>query len=241
MIISCPACETQFNVDALKLAPSGRKVRCAKCVHIWRVGPDGLEVAEEPPASAAEAEAPPAKADLPEESVLQETATGELEPASSELPEVDEEAAAAEDFAEDGGAEEAADEEAADEDAAAEESADENQDAGEKSVLLAGGEKSEGNGGQSSDAEKTALANLAATQKALKNRKKPKGGLTRVLFLLLLLLLAVLGALALANSRGLISLSSLGSAGARATAEIGVVTAEKPKPAEGGHILESAE
>jgi predicted Zn finger-like uncharacterized protein len=41
MIVSCPACQTQFNVDPALLGPDGRKVRCAKCAHVWRVGRDG--------------------------------------------------------------------------------------------------------------------------------------------------------------------------------------------------------
>lgn len=41
MILCCPACRTQFKVDPALLGPDGRKVRCAKCSHVWRVGPDG--------------------------------------------------------------------------------------------------------------------------------------------------------------------------------------------------------
>jgi predicted Zn finger-like uncharacterized protein len=41
MIVSCPACQTQFNVDPALLGPGGRKVRCAKCAHVWRVGQNG--------------------------------------------------------------------------------------------------------------------------------------------------------------------------------------------------------
>ena len=44
MIISCPACEIQFNVDPALLGPDGRKVRCAKCAHVWRVGRDGMSI-----------------------------------------------------------------------------------------------------------------------------------------------------------------------------------------------------
>ena len=42
MIVSCPACQTQFNVDPALLGPDGRKVRCAKCANLWRVGQDGV-------------------------------------------------------------------------------------------------------------------------------------------------------------------------------------------------------
>ncbi len=41
MIVCCPACQTQFKVDPALLKPDGRKVRCAKCAHVWRVRPDG--------------------------------------------------------------------------------------------------------------------------------------------------------------------------------------------------------
>lgn len=35
MILTCPQCETRYEADASKFAPPGRKVRCAKCGHIW--------------------------------------------------------------------------------------------------------------------------------------------------------------------------------------------------------------
>ncbi len=41
MIVSCPACHTRFKVDPALLKPDGRKVRCAKCAHVWRVRRDG--------------------------------------------------------------------------------------------------------------------------------------------------------------------------------------------------------
>ncbi len=55
MIVACPSCQTRFNLDAAKLLPAGRNVRCAKCGHRWRQMPEGME---EPPAPAAVAEAP---------------------------------------------------------------------------------------------------------------------------------------------------------------------------------------
>ncbi len=71
MIVSCPACQTQFNVDPALLGPGGRKVRCAKCAHQWRVGQDGKPTAagkfglHAPNAAAAEPAAPetPAEAE----------------------------------------------------------------------------------------------------------------------------------------------------------------------------------
>jgi len=44
MILSCPACRTRFRIDAALLGRDGRKVRCAKCTHVWRVGPDGTPI-----------------------------------------------------------------------------------------------------------------------------------------------------------------------------------------------------
>ncbi|MBI1330733.1 MAG: DUF3426 domain-containing protein [Alphaproteobacteria bacterium] len=35
MILTCPQCDTRYTADASKFAPPGRKVRCAKCGHIW--------------------------------------------------------------------------------------------------------------------------------------------------------------------------------------------------------------
>lgn len=39
MIITCPSCSTRYPVDAASFAPSGRKVRCAKCGHNWHQAP----------------------------------------------------------------------------------------------------------------------------------------------------------------------------------------------------------
>ena len=55
MIITCPNCETQFNVDAAAFVPNGRTVRCAKCSHKWTQRPP--EDAE-PPDEAEDAPAP---------------------------------------------------------------------------------------------------------------------------------------------------------------------------------------
>lgn len=35
MIISCPACSARYAVDATKIGPRGRTVKCAKCAHTW--------------------------------------------------------------------------------------------------------------------------------------------------------------------------------------------------------------
>jgi len=40
MIITCPACATQFRVDGTKISTAGTKVRCARCSHVWLQTPD---------------------------------------------------------------------------------------------------------------------------------------------------------------------------------------------------------
>lgn len=35
MILTCPECATRYQADASQFAPDGRKVRCAKCGHVW--------------------------------------------------------------------------------------------------------------------------------------------------------------------------------------------------------------
>lgn len=46
MIISCPACESRFNIDPDRVPASGRQVRCGKCGHVWRIAADGSPVAD---------------------------------------------------------------------------------------------------------------------------------------------------------------------------------------------------
>ncbi|MBM3516482.1 MAG: hypothetical protein FJX56_01095, partial [Alphaproteobacteria bacterium] len=35
MIVSCPNCETRFNIDPSVLLPNGRNLRCSRCRHVW--------------------------------------------------------------------------------------------------------------------------------------------------------------------------------------------------------------
>jgi predicted Zn finger-like uncharacterized protein len=35
MILTCPECTTRYQTDASLFAPPGRKVKCAKCAHVW--------------------------------------------------------------------------------------------------------------------------------------------------------------------------------------------------------------
>ena len=54
MILTCPNCATRYTVDDAKFPAAGRKVRCAKCTHVWfQPGPTA-----EPVPVAAMAEAP---------------------------------------------------------------------------------------------------------------------------------------------------------------------------------------
>lgn len=58
MEIACPNCAKRFRVPAEKLAPAGRKVRCASCGHVWFQAPSAAAVAEPVPAGAGAAPAP---------------------------------------------------------------------------------------------------------------------------------------------------------------------------------------
>jgi predicted Zn finger-like uncharacterized protein len=39
MIVSCPSCTTRYLIDPTALGGEGRRVRCAKCNHIWHERP----------------------------------------------------------------------------------------------------------------------------------------------------------------------------------------------------------
>jgi len=57
MILTCPACNTRYTVDAAKFPSAGRTVRCAKCGHSWHAPGPEPEAAPEP-VPVAEADAP---------------------------------------------------------------------------------------------------------------------------------------------------------------------------------------
>lgn len=49
MLIVCPTCASQYELDAAKLGPDGRKVRCASCKSAWHVEP--AVILPEPPSA----------------------------------------------------------------------------------------------------------------------------------------------------------------------------------------------
>ncbi|GAA0582025.1 DUF3426 domain-containing protein [Rhizomicrobium electricum] len=56
MILTCPACETRYEVDAAKFPPQGRNVRCARCSNVWHAMGEPVSAFEPEPA---EPEPPP--------------------------------------------------------------------------------------------------------------------------------------------------------------------------------------
>lgn len=43
MILKCPECNTRFIVNEALLEPHGRKVKCAKCTHVWFQEPNRID------------------------------------------------------------------------------------------------------------------------------------------------------------------------------------------------------
>ena len=62
MILTCPQCATRYQVDAAQFAGAGRKVRCAKCGHVWHQEAAPPEPEPGLESAAFEAEPPPAPA-----------------------------------------------------------------------------------------------------------------------------------------------------------------------------------
>lgn len=54
--VSCPNCSATYQLDETKLGPQGRKLKCARCGHIWVAMPPA---ADEPPVSAVSSPASP--------------------------------------------------------------------------------------------------------------------------------------------------------------------------------------
>ncbi|HXM00464.1 MAG TPA: DUF3426 domain-containing protein [Rhizomicrobium sp.] len=70
MILICPQCATRYEADGANFLPAGRKVRCAKCSHVWHQDPPPEAVAAlapplEPEPRAAAFVAPPVAAPAP--------------------------------------------------------------------------------------------------------------------------------------------------------------------------------
>ena len=55
MILTCPACGTQYVVKDGAIPPGGRKVRCASCRHSWHQDPEPAETLELPAEAAIDA------------------------------------------------------------------------------------------------------------------------------------------------------------------------------------------
>lgn len=71
MILTCPECATRYQTDPAVFLPDGRKVRCAKCGHVWHQAAP----APEPEAEFAAIEEPePAPSPAPEPVVSQRSA-----------------------------------------------------------------------------------------------------------------------------------------------------------------------
>jgi predicted Zn finger-like uncharacterized protein len=50
MILKCPSCETRYALDPAKLGDDGRRVKCARCGHIWfATPPEDAERVPPPP------------------------------------------------------------------------------------------------------------------------------------------------------------------------------------------------
>ena len=65
MILTCPACGTQYVVKDGAIPPGGRKVRCASCRHSWHQDPEPLDLSSD--AEVGPDEAVPAGEDVPAE------------------------------------------------------------------------------------------------------------------------------------------------------------------------------
>jgi predicted Zn finger-like uncharacterized protein len=57
MILTCPNCSTRYQADATRFPLAGRKVRCAKCAHVWHQLPPAPEPEPELAIVAAQASA----------------------------------------------------------------------------------------------------------------------------------------------------------------------------------------
>ncbi|HEU4704327.1 MAG TPA: zinc-ribbon domain-containing protein [Sphingomicrobium sp.] len=84
MILTCPACGTQYVVKDGAIPPQGRQVRCASCKHSWHQDPEPADEADAPAEEETIAEAAridPSSGPEAEERAYQEAALAAAEPA----------------------------------------------------------------------------------------------------------------------------------------------------------------
>ncbi len=111
MIITCEECSTSFNLDDKFLKPSGSKVRCSKCKHIFTAFPGTVSVEKETPpvdVPADESEAATGAETTPDVAMTQETDSAVADEQVQEEAGVDEEQPEGLDFDMDVSPEEAA-------------------------------------------------------------------------------------------------------------------------------------
>ena len=75
MLIVCPACASEYRIDAERVGTSGRSVRCAACRETWFISADDVVAAMFEEMSAAEEaapEPPPAPPEPPAATTVEE-------------------------------------------------------------------------------------------------------------------------------------------------------------------------
>lgn len=84
MIVACPNCQSKYNLPEDKVAPTGSKVRCARCKHVFTVMPPGKDFDKElADLTAAEPKpAPKPAAPAPEEAAPKKMPWDDDEPAA---------------------------------------------------------------------------------------------------------------------------------------------------------------
>jgi len=68
MILTCPECSTRYQTDPAQFGTEGRKVRCAKCAHVWHQAPLSVAADPEPEFTAPEESEPLVAATPPQRS-----------------------------------------------------------------------------------------------------------------------------------------------------------------------------
>src|SRR5688572_1205888 len=88
MILTCPACGTQYVVKDGAIPPQGRQVRCASCKHSWHQDPELSEAPDEDETVGEAALIEPRTGPEAEERAYQEAALGaEDQPAEGSVGE----------------------------------------------------------------------------------------------------------------------------------------------------------